>query len=46
MWVVGNTIMVAVGLWAAIAAMVAQERRQVERESRASLAAGEEGHPA
>ena len=46
MWVVGNTIMVAVGLWAAIAEMVAQERRQVERESRASLAAGDEGHPA
>ena len=46
MWVVGNTIMVVVGLWAAVATMVTQERRQVERESRASLAAGEEGHPA
>ena len=28
MWVAGSTIMVAVGLWAAIAAMVAEERRQ------------------
>jgi cytochrome c oxidase assembly factor CtaG len=47
MWVVGNTIMVAVGLWAAIAAMLAEERRQVAREARASsLATGEEGHPA
>ena len=44
MWVVGNTIMVAVGLWAAIAAMVAQERRQIARDSRgASLAAGDGG---
>lgn len=36
MWVVGNTIMVAVGLWAAVAAMVAEERRQVAREARAA----------
>ncbi|HUJ34764.1 MAG TPA: cytochrome c oxidase assembly protein [Solirubrobacteraceae bacterium] len=33
MWVVGNSIMVAVGLWAAVAAMVSEERRQVARES-------------
>jgi len=46
MWVLGGTIMVAVGLWAAVAAMVAEERRQVARESRASLAAGDGGPPA
>lgn len=45
MWVVGNTIMVAVGLWAAIAAMLAEERRQTAREARGSSpTAGEEGH--
>jgi cytochrome c oxidase assembly factor CtaG len=36
MWVIGNTIMVAVGLWAALAAMVAEERRQVARDARAA----------
>jgi cytochrome c oxidase assembly factor CtaG len=42
MWVVGNSIMVAVGLWAALAAMVAEERRMVAREARsASLARGD-----
>jgi cytochrome c oxidase assembly factor CtaG len=45
MWVVGGTIMVAVGLWAAVGAMVAEERGQVARESRASLAAGDGGPP-
>ena len=35
MWVVGGSIMVAVGLWAAVAAMVAEERRQVARDARA-----------
>jgi hypothetical protein len=35
MWVVGDSIMVAVGLWSAVAAMVAEERRQVAREARA-----------
>lgn len=35
MWVAGNTIMVAVGLWSAIAAMLAQERRQRARDARA-----------
>jgi putative membrane protein len=44
MWVVGNSIMVAVGLWAALAAMVAEERRMLAREGRsASLASGERG---
>jgi putative copper resistance protein D len=44
MWVVGSSIMVAVGLWAALAAMVAEERRMVARENRAgSLAAGDGG---
>jgi putative membrane protein len=36
MWVLGNTIMVAVGLWTTIAAMIAEERRQVAREARAA----------
>ncbi|MFL5831706.1 MAG: cytochrome c oxidase assembly protein [Solirubrobacteraceae bacterium] len=35
MWVAGNLIMIAVGLWAALAAMVAEERRQQSREARA-----------
>lgn len=44
MWVVGDVIMVAVGLWASVAAMVAEERRMVARESRpGSLAAGDGG---
>jgi cytochrome c oxidase assembly factor CtaG len=44
MWVVGSSVMVAVGLWAALAAMVAEERRMVARENRAgSLAAGDGG---
>ena len=36
MWVVGNSIMVAVGLWAALAAMVAEERRLLAREGRSA----------
>lgn len=36
MWVAGNTIMVAVGLWATIATMVSDERRQRAREARAA----------
>jgi cytochrome c oxidase assembly factor CtaG len=35
MWVVGGVVMTAVGLWASVAAMVAEERRQVAREARA-----------
>jgi putative copper resistance protein D len=35
MWVAGNMIMIAVGLWAALAAMMAEERRQQAREARA-----------
>jgi len=38
MWVIGGSIMVAVGLWAAVAAMVAEERRQVGRDARADAA--------
>jgi len=34
MWVLGNSIMVAVGLWVSVAAMVAEERRLVARENR------------
>lgn len=44
MWVVGDVVMVAVGLWAAVAAMVVEERRLVARENRpGSVAAGEGG---
>lgn len=35
MWVAGSVVMIAVGLWAAIAALVAEERRQQAREARA-----------
>ncbi|HWF51761.1 MAG TPA: cytochrome c oxidase assembly protein, partial [Solirubrobacteraceae bacterium] len=34
MWVVGGTVMVAVGLWAAMTALVEEERRQRAREAR------------
>jgi putative membrane protein len=37
MWVVGNMIMVAVGLWAAVAALLADERRQQARDARAAI---------
>jgi putative copper resistance protein D len=40
MWVLGNTIMVAVGLWAAVAALVADERRQRARDARAAAGGG------
>jgi putative membrane protein len=44
MWVIGDSIMVAIGLWSAVAAMVSEERRQVARDARAtSLATGEGG---
>lgn len=35
MWVAGNLVTVAVGLWATVAALVADERRQQARETRA-----------
>jgi putative membrane protein len=35
MWVIGNTIMIAVGLWVALATLVAAERRQQTREAHA-----------
>ncbi|MBV9418074.1 MAG: hypothetical protein JO363_24030, partial [Solirubrobacterales bacterium] len=35
-WVVGGVVMTAVGLWAAVAAMVAEERRLAAREARAA----------
>jgi cytochrome c oxidase assembly factor CtaG len=38
MWVAGNTIMVLVGLWAAIGAMLAEERRQQARDARGPAA--------
>jgi putative membrane protein len=43
MWVVGNSIMVAVGLWAALAAMLAEERRLVAREARSAPLAPSDG---
>jgi putative membrane protein len=44
MWVLGNSVMVAVGLWVSVAAMIAEERRLVARESRGgSLATGDGG---
>jgi putative membrane protein len=36
MWVAGNVIMVAVGLWVAVAALVAEERRQQALEARST----------
>jgi putative membrane protein len=45
MWVVGGSIMAAVGLWAAIAALVAEERRQVARDARAAALASPDGRP-
>jgi putative copper resistance protein D len=39
MWVAGNTIMVLVGLWAAIGAMLAEERRQQARDAHGAAAA-------
>lgn len=44
MWVLGAVIMTAVGLWAAMAAMVAEERRVVAREAR--LGSPDGGSPA
>jgi putative membrane protein len=50
MWVLGGVVMTAVGLWSAMAAMVAEERRLVAREAReartASVAAPDRGAPA
>jgi hypothetical protein len=36
MWVGGGVVMTAVGLWAAVAAMVTEERRQAARDARAA----------
>jgi putative copper resistance protein D len=46
MWVVGGVVMTAVGLWAAVAAMVAEERRLAAREARAALSAPDRRAPA
>jgi putative copper resistance protein D len=35
MWVAGSAVVIAVGLWAVIAALVAEERRQQARDARA-----------
>ena len=37
MWVGGDMIMVAVGLWAVLAALLAEERRQQARDARGAL---------
>jgi cytochrome c oxidase assembly factor CtaG len=44
MWVLGSAVMTAVGLWAAIAALLAEERRQQAREVHAARA-GAAGSP-
>jgi putative membrane protein len=46
MWVLGGVVMTAVGLWSAMAAMVAEERRLVAREARAASAALPDRGPA
>jgi putative membrane protein len=43
MWVIGNVVMLAVGLWAAVAALLAEERRQQAREARAGPLAAPDG---
>jgi cytochrome c oxidase assembly factor CtaG len=43
MWVIGNTIMVGIGLWAVMAALAADERRQQARDSRSARLAVREG---
>jgi cytochrome c oxidase assembly factor CtaG len=43
MWVVGDVVMVAVGLWAVLATMVAEERRLVAREARSAPVAPSDG---
>jgi cytochrome c oxidase assembly factor CtaG len=43
MWVVGDVVMVAIGLWSAIAAMIAEERRQRVRDARAAPVLTPEG---
>ena len=39
MWVLGGVVMTAVGLWSAVAAMVAEERRLTAREARSAAVA-------
>jgi putative membrane protein len=43
MWVAGGVIMTAVGLWAAVAALVAEERRQAARDAREVALASPDG---
>jgi putative copper resistance protein D len=40
MWVLGSTLMIAAGLWQAMAAMVEEERRMVVRERAAAVGVG------
>jgi putative membrane protein len=40
MWVAGSTVMIAAGLWAVIAALIAEERRQQARDARAAAGPG------
>jgi putative copper resistance protein D len=39
MWVIGGVIMTVAGLWAAVAALLDEERRQQSRDQRAAIAA-------
>lgn len=43
MWVIGDVIMVAIGLWATLAALVAEERRQQVRDARAATVLAPDG---
>jgi putative membrane protein len=43
MWVVGDVIMVVIGLWATIAALVAEERRQQVRDARTAALLAPDG---
>jgi cytochrome c oxidase assembly factor CtaG len=40
MWVLGDLVMVVVGLWAVMSALLAEERRQQARDRRAGLSGG------
>jgi cytochrome c oxidase assembly factor CtaG len=46
MWVAGSAIMTAVGLWSALSALVAEERRQQAREARERRGRDEREAPA
>jgi cytochrome c oxidase assembly factor CtaG len=43
MWVAGSVIMTAAGIWSALAALVAEERRQQLADARAAITSGGPG---